>query len=72
LAALEGSWQGWAGSAGIPVGTPYLISPSLEYDVELNRFFCSADMLGWARRTSSSATFSSVEARLVLLLRHVV
>lgn len=46
LAALEGSWRGWAGAAGIPVGTPYLISPGLEYDVELNRFFYSADMLG--------------------------
>jgi site-specific recombinase XerD len=46
LAALEGSWQEWARSAGIPPGTPYLISPALIYDVELNEFFYSADMLG--------------------------
>jgi site-specific recombinase XerD len=65
LAALGSGLQGWAGSAGIPVGTPFLISPGLEYDVELNRFFYSADMLccrimtrlGYARDLAAFLSF---------------
>ena len=29
----------------IPIGTPYLLSPSFEYDVWLNEFFYSVEML---------------------------
>ncbi|QYG10876.1 site-specific integrase [Microbacterium sp. PAMC22086] len=35
----------------IPPGTPYLLSPSFEYDLELNTFFHSADMLGSSMST---------------------
>ncbi|WP_336649138.1 tyrosine-type recombinase/integrase [Microbacterium sp. MMO-10] len=35
----------------IPRDTPYLVSPEFEYDVELNAFFHSADMLGSAIST---------------------
>ncbi len=44
--ALLSEWQSWRSVAGIPLGTPYLISPSFEYDPRLNSFFYSADMLG--------------------------
>lgn len=39
-------WAAWRSTTGIPVGTPFLMSPSLTYDVALNSFFYSADMLG--------------------------
>jgi hypothetical protein len=32
--------------ADIPVGTPFLVSPEFDYDVSLNAFFGSAEMLG--------------------------
>lgn len=35
----------------IPLGTPYLLSPAFEYDLELNAFFHSANMLGSAMST---------------------
>lgn len=38
-------WSGWRTDAGIPVGTPILIGPTFEYDVQLNAFFYSVDML---------------------------
>lgn len=44
-------WAGWRRSASIPVGTPFLISPSLTYDVRLNMFFYSADMLAASMST---------------------
>lgn len=39
-------WTQWRTAQGIPVGTPYLIAPTCEYDVQLNAFFYSVDMLG--------------------------
>jgi integrase len=65
LEGLSASWAGWAGGADIPAGTPYLISPRFTYDVDLNRFFYSADMLrardttrlGYARDLSAFLTF---------------
>jgi len=39
-------WGRWYTEQGIPVGTPYFIAPTFEYDVQLNEFFYSVDMLG--------------------------
>lgn len=49
----------------MPVGTPFLISPGFEYDVELNQFFYSTEMLafrmstrlGYARDLKAFLTF---------------
>jgi len=41
---LDG-WGAWRTGVGIPLGTPFLIAPTFEYDVRLNAFFYSADML---------------------------
>lgn len=49
----------------VPDGTPYLMSPAFEYDIELNAFFYSAEMLasrattrlGYARDLRSFFTF---------------
>jgi len=56
VAELPGEWEGWVAEQGVPVGTPFLISPMLEYDVELNAFFRSElvyrsrhTQLGYAR-----------------------
>lgn len=46
LAALPGDWGAWLSEADIPVGTPFLVSPEFDYDVSLNAFFGSAEMLG--------------------------
>lgn len=51
----------------IPVGTPYLLSPELEYDVQLNAFFYSNEMLssrmatrvGYANDVAQFFTFLS-------------
>lgn len=58
-------WSGWRAAEGIPVGTPFLISPGFEYDIELNAFFYSVDMLaarmatrvGYARDLRSFFSF---------------
>ncbi|MBA74088.1 MAG: integrase [Tistrella sp.] len=39
------AWSRWRSDLAIPVGTPFLIAPDLSYDVKLNAFFYSADML---------------------------
>lgn len=67
LTRMQSDWDAWVSSADIPVGTPYLISPDLAYDVDLNRFFYSADMLqasettrvGYARDLCAFLTFLS-------------
>jgi site-specific recombinase XerD len=51
VAELPGSWPDWLKECGVAVGTPYLISPSFEYDVELNAFFRSVEMVGDAWNT---------------------
>lgn len=43
---LSSDWVRWRRDQGIPVGTPYLMAPTFEYDVQLNEFFYSVDMLG--------------------------
>ncbi|GAB2994103.1 hypothetical protein [Saccharothrix stipae] len=44
-------WEEWLDGAGIIEGTPFLLSPSFEYDVELNSFFLSEDMQGRPQNT---------------------
>ena len=52
LAALSGAgWVDWRRWAGIPARTPFLLSPRFDYDVALNSFFLSQDMLGSAWNT---------------------
>jgi site-specific recombinase XerD len=51
VAGLPCDWAGWLKAADILPGTPFLLSPSYEYDVALNAFFGSAAMMGAARTT---------------------
>lgn len=52
LPALQSvDWPQWRQAAAIPERTPFLLSPTLEYDVDLNGFFLSGDMLGRAWNT---------------------
>lgn len=44
-------WKQWRQAAAIPERTPYLLSPAFEYDVDLNGFFLSGEMLGHAWNT---------------------
>ncbi|SHY88452.1 phage integrase domain/SAM domain-containing protein [Mycobacteroides abscessus subsp. bolletii] len=44
-------WAEWLQAEAIPAGTPFLLSPTFEYDVALNEFFLSAMMIGTARNT---------------------
>jgi len=39
VAGLPGGWAAWLRDEDVPAGTPFLISPRFEYDVELNAFF---------------------------------
>ncbi|MFI6041118.1 hypothetical protein ACIA8C_05760 [Nocardia sp. NPDC051321] len=58
-------WTDWVESAGLEVGTPFLVSPLFEYDVELNGFFGSSGMRsaalatqhGYARDLAAFFTF---------------
>ena len=38
-------WVEWREAAAIPPKTPFLLSPNFDYDVALNSFFLSGDML---------------------------
>lgn len=51
VAGLPGGWEQWLRREGLVAGIPYLFSPSFEYDVVLNGFFRSREMVGSARRT---------------------
>lgn len=52
LPALKSAdWSQWRQQAAIPERTPFLISPTFEFDVDLNGFFLSGEMLGRARNT---------------------
>ncbi|MDN5916465.1 MAG: site-specific integrase [Pseudonocardia sp.] len=51
--ALAPGWDRWPAESGTPVGTPFLISPSYEFDVELNAFFSSVEMTTSARNTQT-------------------
>ncbi|MBF6215977.1 site-specific integrase [Nocardia puris] len=58
-------WPQWLGSAGLEVGTPFLVSPVFEYDIALNGFFGSPGMRsdavatqqGYARDLAAFFTF---------------
>ncbi len=44
-------WDRWLHAEAIPARTPFLLSPSFDYDIALNSFFLSADMLSAAWNT---------------------
>jgi len=46
LQDLPDGLESWLDAMDILEGTPFLLSPSLEYDVELNRFFHRPTLLG--------------------------
>jgi hypothetical protein len=45
----------WLDREDIPDGVPYLISPDLEYDIDLNRYFLRPALAGAARNTQLAA-----------------
>lgn len=51
LGTLPQDRRSWLTKAGIPEGTPFLLSPTLEYDFHLNRFFYAAEMLASSPHT---------------------
>lgn len=51
-ARIDG-WADWLRRDGTPPGTPFVLSPRYEYDVELNGFFRSAGMLAAASNTQA-------------------
>ncbi len=53
ISGLPPDLKGWLDEADIPDATPFLMSPSLEYDVDLNGFFHSAVMLGSPHNTQA-------------------
>jgi hypothetical protein len=58
LPELGGAWDDlgdWLGREDIPDGVPFLISPGLEYDVDLNRYFLRPAMVGSSRNTQLAA-----------------
>ena len=50
-AGLVEEWDRWRPGESVPAGTPFLLDPRWCYDVELNAFFRSAEMLSSARNT---------------------
>jgi hypothetical protein len=58
LLEADGAWDDlddWLDGEDIPDGVPFLISPRLEYDVDLNRYFLRPAMAGSARNTQMAA-----------------
>jgi hypothetical protein len=51
VADLPDGWTQRLAAAEIPPGTPFLMSPTLDYDVVLNEFFRHLAMLGAAPNT---------------------
>src|SRR5664279_2085000 len=51
VADLPDGWPQWLAGTGIPPWTPFLMSPTLDYDVVLNEFFRHLAMLGAAPNT---------------------
>ncbi len=45
----------WLDREDIPDGVPYLISPDLEYDIDLNRYFLRPALAGASRNTQMAA-----------------
>ncbi len=46
-----GDWERWLDEIDVPAGTPFLMSPRMEYDVELNAFFSGPLMVCAAKAT---------------------
>ena len=65
VADLPDDWEGWLRHEDVVPGTPYLLSPSYEYDLVLNDFFQSVGMvasaantqIGYARDLAAFLTF---------------
>ncbi|MFC0112355.1 site-specific integrase [Kibdelosporangium aridum] len=51
VADLPDDWEGWLHRADMVPRTPFLLSPVYEYDVVLNEFFQSVEMMGSAWNT---------------------
>lgn len=45
----------WLNAEDVPDGVPFLISPELEYDIDLNRYFLRPAMIGAAQNTRLAA-----------------
>jgi hypothetical protein len=41
----------WLDAEDVPDGAPFLISPALEYDIDLNRYFLRPAIIGAAQNT---------------------
>ncbi|GGN29691.1 hypothetical protein GCM10011609_86900 [Lentzea pudingi] len=67
VADLPDGWEEWLRREGVVPGTPYLLSPTFEYDLALNDFFQSVGMVasaantqvGYARDLAAWLTFLS-------------
>jgi site-specific recombinase XerD len=58
LPEAAGTWDDlddWLDGEDIPDGVPFLISPGLEYDVDLNQYFLRPAMVGASRNTQLAA-----------------
>jgi hypothetical protein len=51
VADLPPDVESWLDTAGVPEGTPFLLSPLFEYDVDLNCFFQCPQMVGASANT---------------------
>ncbi|MET8358886.1 site-specific integrase [Micromonospora sp. NPDC005171] len=53
MAEVCAGWPAWLAESGLEPGTPFLVSPSLEYDVALNGFFLDPAMRAAAVTTQA-------------------
>lgn len=53
LGPIPEDWERWLAADGTPAGTPFLLDPDFGYDVAVNDFFRSAEMLTSALSTQS-------------------
>ncbi|WP_280827286.1 site-specific integrase [Mycobacterium sp. OTB74] len=62
------AWKRWRADSAIPGGTPFLLSPEMTYDVALNTFFYSPDML--RARRSTRIGYAGDLKRFLTFLHH--
>jgi hypothetical protein len=58
LPEVTGAWDDlddWLDGEDIPDGVPFLISPGLEYDTDLNRYFLRPALVGSSQNTQLAA-----------------
>jgi hypothetical protein len=55
VASAADDLDDWLDREDIPDGVPYLISPGLEYDMDLNRYFLRPALVGASRNTQLAA-----------------